>query len=125
MESKWSKDLRQKAGELSGELIEIRRQIHQRPELGFKEEKTSQLICQKLKDLGIRFRAGLGKTGVAGIIEGTGEGKTVGLRADMDAIPVQEETNIPYVSQNPGVMHACGHDAHVACLLGASALWSL
>lgn len=122
MESKWSKGLKEKADGLSGEWTEIRRQIHQSPELGFKEEKTSHLICQKLKDLGIKFQTGVGKTGVVGIIEGIGGGKTVGLRADMDAIPVPEETDIPYASQKPGVMHACGHDAHVACVLGAASL---
>jgi amidohydrolase len=122
MESKWSESLKQKAGNLSEEFIGIRRQIHQNPELGFKEEKTAQLICEKLKNLGIRFRAGVGKTGVVGIIEGTGKGKTVGLRADMDAVPVWEEANVPYASKNPGVMHACGHDAHVACVLGAAVL---
>ncbi len=122
MRTKWAEVLKQKAIDISGELIEIRRQIHRRPELGFKEEKTSQLICEKLKDLGIKFRAGVGKTGVVGIIEGLEMGKTVGLRADMDAIPVQEQADISYASQNPGVMHACGHDAHVACVLGAAAL---
>lgn len=122
MKTKWSEVLKQKARDLSGELIEIRRKIHQSPELGFKEEKTSQLICEKLKDLGIKFRASVGKTGVIGIIEGLQGEKVVGLRADMDAIPVQEEADVPYASQNPGVMHACGHDAHVACVLGAAAL---
>jgi amidohydrolase len=120
--TKWSKTLNQRASDISKELIAIRRQIHRNPELGFREKATSQLICEKLKDLGIKFRKGVGNTGVIGVIAGRRGGKTIGLRADMDAVPVQEETGLSYASKNPGIMHACGHDAHIACLLGAAKL---
>lgn len=122
MKDSWAKILNQKASDISDELIAIRRQIHRNPELGFKEKATSQLICKKLKELGIKFQMGIGKTGVIGLIEGQKGGKTVGLRADMDGLPVQEENDVPYASKNPGRMHACGHDAHIACLLGAAKL---
>lgn len=122
MKTEWVEILKEKANEIGGELREIRRQIHFNPELGFKEKATSQLICEKLRGLGIEFRAGVGKTGVVGLIEGGSGGQTIGLRADMDALPVQEETGALYASEKPGVMHACGHDAHVACLLGAATL---
>ena len=119
---RWAEILNEKAGRLKEELIAIRRRIHGSPELGFEEKWTSQFICKKLKALGIRFQAGVGKTGVVGIIEGRGAGKTIGLRADMDGVPVQEETGAAYASEKPGVMHACGHDAHVACLIGAASI---
>ncbi len=117
---RWSDILRKKAKDISAELIAIRREIHQNPELGFEEIATSQIICKRLKELGIRFEEGIGKTGVVGLIEGKRGRGTVALRADMDGVPVKEETRIPYASKNPNVMHACGHDAHVACLLGAA-----
>jgi len=122
LRDRWAKILNQKTKDISDELIAIRREIHRNPELGFEEKATSQLICKKLKEIGIPFQAGLGKTGVVGLLEGQRGGKTVGLRADMDGLPVQEETGLPFASKNPGVMHACGHDAHVACLLGAAKL---
>jgi len=122
VKTEWAETLFKKADDISGELTDIRRQIHRHPELGFKETATARRICEKLKDLGIPFRTGFGKTGVVGLIEGKAKGRTVGLRADMDALPVQEKTGAAYASQIPGVMHACGHDAHVACLLGAAAL---
>jgi amidohydrolase len=122
MKTEWVEILKEKANEIGGELREIRRQIHRNPELGFKEKAASQLICEKLRGLGIKFRAGVGKTGVVGLIQGASNGQTIGLRADMDALPVQEETGALYASEKPGVMHACGHDAHVACLLGAATL---
>lgn len=118
----WAETLFKKAGDISRDLTDLRRKIHRHPELGFEEAATSQIICRKLKDLGIPFRPGVGKTGVVGLIEGKGKSGTVGLRADMDALPIQEETGAPYASEIPGVMHACGHDAHVACLIGAATL---
>lgn len=122
MNSDLAEVLNRKAKDIAQDLTDIRRQIHRNPELGFEEKATAELICSRLEALDIRFRAGVGKTGVVGLIEGRGHEKTIGLRADMDALPVQEEADIPYASQIPGVMHACGHDAHVACLLGAAML---
>lgn len=101
------------------ELIAIRRSIHQKPELAFEEHETCALICAYLDKWGIPYKI-MAKTGVVGLIEGSKKGKTLALRADMDALPVTEENDIPYKSQNPGRMHACGHDAHVASLLGSA-----
>ena len=110
----------QQAKALQERLTTIRRQIHQHPELGFQEVRTARLIAETLTELGIPAQTGVGKTGVIGYL---GQGPpTVALRADMDALPIQEENEVPYRSQVPGVMHACGHDAHVACLLGAAML---
>lgn len=111
--------IKKKSQDLAEELVKIRRRIHRKPELGFEEKASAQLICNQLDRLGVSYQSGVASTGVVGVIEGSGPGPTVGLRADMDAVPVQEETNAPYASRIPGVMHACGHDAHVACLLGA------
>jgi len=110
------------AADIADALIDIRRQIHRHPELGFEEKATADLICNRLETLKIPFRVGVGKTGVVGLIKGCATGKTIGLRADMDALPVQEKNDTSYVSRKPGVMHACGHDAHVSCLLGAAML---
>lgn len=110
----------QQAKALQERLTAIRRQIHQHPELGFQEVETARLVAETLAELGIPARTGVGKTGVIGYL---GQGPpTLALRADMDALPIQEENEVPYRSQVPGVMHACGHDAHVACLLGAAML---
>jgi len=105
---------------LSDKIISIRRDIHQHPELAFNEHRTAKLVAERLKSLGIDVQTGIGKTGVVGILKGNGSGKTIALRADMDALPMQETSNIPYKSQNDGVMHACGHDGHTAMLLGAA-----
>jgi amidohydrolase len=111
-----------KALALGQRLTAIRRAIHRHPELGFQEFETSALVAENLAELGIRVDTEVGGTGVVGYL---GEGSPViALRADMDALPIQEESDVPYASQVPGVMHACGHDAHVACLLGAAALLS-
>lgn len=110
----------ERAKALQDRLIAIRRQIHQHPELGFQEVRTARLIVETLAEWGIPARTGVGKTGVIGYL---GQGPpTVALRADMDGLPIQEENDVPYRSQVPGIMHACGHDAHVACLLGAAML---
>lgn len=101
-------------------LVALRRDIHQHPELGFRETRTAQLVADTLRELGVRARTGVGKTGVVGYL---GEGSpVVALRADMDALPLQEVNQVPYASQVPGVMHACGHDAHTAILLGVAML---
>lgn len=102
------------------ELIAIRRDIHAHPELGMEEARTSALVAQLLEQWGITTHTGIGKTGVVGVLEGKQPGRTIGLRADMDALPIHEQTNLPFASKNPGVMHACGHDAHTTMLLGAA-----
>jgi amidohydrolase len=102
------------------ELVTWRRQIHQHPELGFREQKTAQFITQKLTQWGIEHRSGVAQTGVVATIAGTGPGPVLGLRADMDALPIQEENEVSYRSQTPGVMHACGHDGHTTIALGVA-----
>ncbi|MFT7594864.1 MAG: amidohydrolase [Paracoccaceae bacterium] len=102
------------------ELTDIRRDLHAHPELGFEEVRTSGVVGDLLESWGIETHRGIGKTGVIGVIEGARPGRTIGLRADMDALPIDEETNLAYSSTNPGVMHACGHDGHTTMLLGAA-----
>lgn len=104
------------------ELIKaIRRDIHAHPELKFSEFRTSELIAKQLKSWGIQTHVGLGKTGVVGTIQGNlGQGKSIGLRADIDALPLQEHNSFEHTSQHEGKMHACGHDGHTAMLLGAA-----
>ena len=104
------------------EMTSIFKDLHTHPEIGFEEVRTSGIVEEKLRSFGIdEVHTGLGKTGVVGIIKGKGEGpRRIGLRADMDALPIHEETNLPYASTTPGVMHACGHDSHTAMLLGAA-----
>jgi carboxypeptidase Ss1 len=106
-------------------IISTRRDLHENPELTYMEKRTSKLVAEKLKSLNIDVKTGIGGTyGVLGILKGGKAGKVVGLRADMDALPVTEEVDLPFKSKNAGVMHACGHDAHVAMLLGAAELLS-
>ena len=107
------------AQSLREELIEVRRHIHQNPELSFEEVQTSNFLKKKLSESGISFTDGWVKTGILGEISGHAHGKTVALRGDMDALPIQEEGTSDYTSVVPQVMHACGHDVHSACLLGA------
>jgi amidohydrolase len=101
-------------------IVRLRRDIHAHPELGLEETRTASLVSRTLRGLSVRTTTGIAKTGVVGSISGTGSGKCVALRADMDALPIQEETGLPFASVNAGVMHACGHDAHSAMLLGAA-----
>jgi N-acetylcysteine deacetylase len=110
--------MRSKAEAIAHDLIAIRRELHRQPELGYQEVKTAQLVCKQLAQLGINYQSGVAKTGVIAELR-KGSGKTVALRADMDALPITEATGFPFSSENPGVMHACGHDAHIAMLLGA------
>ncbi|HEY58056.1 MAG TPA: amidohydrolase [Anaerolineae bacterium] len=93
---------------------EVRRDLHRHPELGFQEVRTAGVVAKTLRDLGLTVTTGVAKTGVVGLLEGARPGPTVLVRVDMDALPVQEETGAEYASQVPGVMHACGHDGHVA-----------
>ena len=110
-----------KAKALSDELVRLRRDIHQHPELSFQEFRTAGLVADTLNELNIEVKTGVGRTGVVGQI-GTGDGPTIAIRADMDALPINEKNELSYKSQNQGVMHACGHDAHTAMLLGAAHL---
>ena len=104
------------------EIIRIRRHIHANPELTFKEFETAKLAASKLRSLRIEVKTGVGGTGVVGLLKGAKKGNVVALRADMDALPIQEDTDVPFKSKKKGVMHACGHDTHVAMLLGAAML---
>ncbi|HEY3676929.1 MAG TPA: amidohydrolase, partial [Candidatus Tumulicola sp.] len=100
-------------------VVELRRAIHRRPELGFEERETAALIERELDALDIEHRR-LAGTGVVGIVRGGRPGKVAALRADMDALPIDERTGLPFASEVAGAMHACGHDAHTAMLLGAA-----
>ena len=104
---------------LHDEMTEWRRDIHQHPELKFEENRTSDLVAAKLQEFGIEIHRGLAKTGVVGTIR-NGDGPSIGLRADMDALPLEEKNTFKHASSNPGKMHACGHDGHTAMLLGAA-----
>ena len=114
------------------QVIEWRRYIHQHPELSNREFKTSAMVADYLKSLGLEVRTGIAKTGVVGILKGALPGPVIGLRADMDALPVTERTNVPFASkeraefngQQVGVMHACGHDSHIAMLMGTAQVLS-
>lgn len=114
-------ELLQKALDLQEQLCTWRRTIHRFPELGFQEYQTASLVNEALTNLGIESRTGVAKTGIIGHIFG-GDGPLVALRADMDALPIQELTGNEWDSTHPGIMHACGHDAHTAMLLGAATL---
>jgi amidohydrolase len=108
------------AQSIAGEIVADRRAIHAHPELAYQERETAKLVEARLRDLGIECRGQVGETGVIGLVRGVRPGHTVLLRADMDALPITEESDAPYASQNKGVMHACGHDGHTAMLLGAA-----
>jgi amidohydrolase len=110
----------QRAQAIKDQIVGWRRVFHQHPEVGFAETRTAALIADELRKLGLRVETGVGKTGVVGHL-GSGS-PCVALRADIDALPLQEANAVPYASQVPGVMHACGHDAHAAMLLGAATL---
>ena len=101
------------------ELTAIRRDLHANPELGLEERRTAEIVAAKLAEWGIEVHRGIGKTGVVGVLR-RGSGKSVGLRADMDCLPMDEQTNLPYRSRTAGRMHACGHDGHTTMLLGAA-----
>ena len=111
--------IREEIKNIKDEIYAIRRHFHRYPELSFKEFNTAETISEHLDKLGISHKKGVGKTGIVGEIN-FGPGPTIALRADMDALPIQEENNLDYKSLNDGVMHACGHDGHMAILLGAA-----
>jgi hippurate hydrolase len=102
------------------DLTALRRDFHRHPEIGFAEHRTSARVAELLESWGITVTRGLGGTGVIGVLEGNRPGRRIGLRADMDALPMEEMTNLPYASQTPGVFHGCGHDGHTTILLGAA-----
>lgn len=110
----------EKIADFADELTEIRRDFHAHPEIGFEEHRTSARVAELLESWGVTVERGIGGTGVVGIIEGKRPGRSIGLRADMDALPMDELTNLPYASKNPGVFHGCGHDGHTTMLLGAA-----
>lgn len=115
----------QKAEEISDKLLEIRWDFHKHPEVAFKETRTSQRIAEILREMKLdEVYTGIARTGVVGVLRGNTSGKTFALRADIDALPIQEENQVPYKSQNDGVMHACGHDVHITALLGAAMILS-
>ena len=109
---------------IASEIIDIRRDIHMHPEQGFDVYRTAALVAEKLRAVGIHVQEKVGKTGVVGHLEGNHPGPTIALRADMDALPIQETGKIDYRSKNDGVMHACGHDGHTAILLGVAKVLS-
>lgn len=117
-------NINKKITSLEGELIELRRDFHKHPELGFEEHRTSKIVANYLEGCGLNVKRGIAKTGVVALLEGSAPGPTLLLRADMDALPIQEENEISYKSVNNGVMHACGHDAHTAILLVAAKILS-
>ncbi len=110
------------ASPLFERLVAIRRDLHRHPELSWHEHRTAEQICRFLDELGIAYRRDVAGTGIVADLPGAGAGPRIALRADTDALPVLEETGVPFASQNLGVMHACGHDAHTTMLLGAAAL---
>ena len=115
--------VKNRLAELHPEITEWRRDIHQHPEILFDTQRTSAMVAEKLRSFGVdEVVTGIGRTGVVAVIKGksTSSGKTIGLRADMDALPIEEQTGLEYASKTPGAMHACGHDGHTAMLLGAA-----
>lgn len=113
--------IKQLAKDYAAEVVANRRYLHTNPELSFQEYNTAKFVAQKLKDIGLTPQEGIANTGVVALIEGRNpSSKVIGLRADMDALPIFEKNDVPYKSQNEGVMHACGHDAHTSSLLGTA-----
>ena len=127
-QSKLRPEIDKRANAMESKVIEWRRDIHQNPELGNAETRTAKKIADHLRSLGIEVQEGVAVTGVVGILKGGKPGPTVALRADMDALPVTERVDLPFKStvttnyngQQTGVMHACGHDTHVAILMGVA-----
>ena len=112
--------------DLHDEITRWRRDIHENPEILFETHRTSALVAEKLTAFGCdEVVTGIGRTGVVGVIRGrrTGSGRVIGLRADMDALPIREQTGLAYASRTEGAMHACGHDGHTAMLLGRRNTW--
>ncbi len=117
-------DFRGEVTSLKGEMIQMRRDFHRRPEPGFQEVETSKVVAKKLEEYGLEVKGGIGKTGVVGLLRGRRKGKTILIRADMDALTVREQTGLEFASENEGVMHACGHDGHMAIGLSTARILS-
>jgi hippurate hydrolase len=115
-------NIKKKIELITPEMLKWRHSIHSKPEIAYQEKDTSDFISKKLSEFGIEVHEGIGKTGVVGIIKGKNSNseRAIGIRADMDALPMTEKTNLPYTSKNEGAMHACGHDGHSTMLLGAA-----
>lgn len=111
----------EKIASYTDQLVKIRHDLHMHPELGFEEERTANVVAEHLASWGFEVYRGIGKTGVVGTLRGrSGEGRRIGLRAELDALPIEEATDLPFRSRNPGVFHGCGHDGHMVMLLGAA-----
>lgn len=106
--------------DLVAPLVSFRRDIHANPELAYQEHRTAKKIAEALSELGLEVHTGIGRTGLVASLKVGNSDRTIGLRADMDALPIHEETGLPYASRHPGVFHGCGHDGHVSMLLGAA-----
>ena len=117
-------EIKKKVEQLTPKVVEIRRDFHQHPERSKREERTSDIVAKHLTDLGIDITRGRSVYSVIGVLSGDKAGKTVGLRADMDALRMQEQADLPFASKVEGVMHACGHDAHTAILMGVAEILS-
>ena len=120
----FEKEILEIAKNIQERLVEIRRDIHAHPELGLQETRTGALVAEILKSLDIEVQTGVGETGVVGLLKGKMPGKTILLRADMDCLAMTELNDLPYKSQNEGLMHACGHDSHTTWLLGTAMILS-
>jgi len=117
-------DLTKEIAALEKDLVQWRREFHRIPETAMEEEKTASAIAEKLRTWGLTVHTGVGRTGVVGILHGKQEGKIFGIRADIDALPVTEETDLPFASTHRGRMHACGHDGHITIALGTARILS-
>ena len=117
-------EIRAAAEKLAPAVVALRRQLHQQPELSNREEKTGRFVAERLRALGLEVRYPIAKTGAVGVLRGGRPGGVVALRSDIDALPIEERNELPFRSQVKGVMHACGHDAHMAILLGTAELLS-
>ena len=115
-------DIESIAGRLTPRLVELRKQLHQHPELAFEEHRTAAAVVEFLSELKIQCRTGVGKTGVIATLQGAKPGRTIGIRADMDALPIHEQTGLAFASKVAGKMHACGHDVHTVIALGVAAV---
>jgi amidohydrolase len=120
MEDRISEKIKTISNQIFPGLVKVRRELHQNPEIAFDEVETSERIVRELRELRLDFKNGVAKTGVVGFLNTRKKGRTVALRADMDALPIEEQTEFSYRSKNKGLMHACGHDVHMACLIGAA-----
>ena len=116
--------IKKKSEDIAEWIIDIRRDIHEHPETGLSETRTAAKAAETFEQLGLKVKTGIGTTGVLGLLEGSEPGRTIAIRADMDALPIQEDTGLPFASKNEGVMHACGHDGHVAMALGTARVLS-